>query len=80
MQAAQFLHNLIEKVPYKIHTILMDNGVQFTNQARNHRALPHIFDQVCEEIRQTIKICKRPNSLGGSIHINILYDNIMWKV
>jgi transposase InsO family protein len=50
MQAAQFLRNLIEKIPYKIHTILTDNGVQFTNQARNHRALPHnIFDRVCEE-------------------------------
>ena len=49
MQAAQFLRNLIEKVPYKIHTILMDNGVQFTNHARNHKTLPHIFDRVCEE-------------------------------
>ena len=49
MQAAQFLKNLIEKVPYKIHTILTDNGAQFTNQSRNHRALPHIFDRVCEE-------------------------------
>ena len=49
IQAAEFLKNLIEKVPYKIHTILTDNGVQFTNQARNHRALPHIFDRVCEE-------------------------------
>ena len=49
IQAAQFLRNLIEKVPYKIHTILTDNGVQFTNQARNHRALPHIFDRVCKE-------------------------------
>lgn len=49
MQAAQFLENLIEKVPYKIHKILTDNGVQFTNHARNRRALLHIFDQVCKE-------------------------------
>ena len=49
IQAAEFLKNLIEKVPYKIHKILTDNGVQFTNQARNHRVLPHIFDRVCEE-------------------------------
>ena len=27
----------------------MDNGVQFTNHARNHRDFPHIFDRVCEE-------------------------------
>ena len=49
IQAAEFLKNLIEKVPYKIHKILTDNGVQFTNQAQNRRALPHIFDRVCEE-------------------------------
>ena len=23
--------------------------MQFTNQARNHRALPHIFDRICEK-------------------------------
>ena len=51
MQAAQFLRNLIEKIPYKIHTILTDNGVQFTNQRRNYRALSHIFDRICEENR-----------------------------
>ena len=49
MQAADFLKNLIEKVPYKIHKILTDNGIQFTNLPRNRNALPHIFDRVCEE-------------------------------
>ena len=49
MQAAEFLRNLIEKVPYKIHTILTDNGVQFTNLPKNRNALPHIFDRICKE-------------------------------
>ena len=31
-EAAQFLRNLIKMVPYKIHTILTDNGIQFTNR------------------------------------------------
>ena len=30
MEAAQFLRELIEAVPYRIHTVLTDNGVQFT--------------------------------------------------
>lgn len=30
--AAEFLRNLIKILPYKIHTILTDNSVQFTNQ------------------------------------------------
>jgi transposase InsO family protein len=49
MQAAQFLRNLIGTVPYKIHTILTDNGVQFTNLKHQKYALPHIFDRVCGE-------------------------------
>ena len=49
MIAAQFLRNLIDKLPYKIHTILTDNGIQFTNQTRHKYASRHIFDRVCDE-------------------------------
>ena len=31
--AANFLHHLVEAVPYKIHTILTDNGTQFAEPA-----------------------------------------------
>lgn len=49
MQAAEFLRNLIKKVPYKIHTILTDNGIQFTNRAQDKYAFMHIFDRVCND-------------------------------
>ena len=49
MVAAQFLRNLIAAVPYTIHTVLTDNGIQFTNQARHKYAFHHIFDRVCDE-------------------------------
>ncbi len=49
MQTAQFLRNLIVKVPYKINKILTDNGVQFTNLPRNEKASQHVFDRVCTE-------------------------------
>lgn len=49
MDAAQFLRNLIKIVPYKIHTILTDNGIQFTNRAIDRYAGVHIFDRVCRE-------------------------------
>ena len=49
MTAAQFLRNLIATVPYKIHTILTDNGIQFTNRKQDTRAFAHIFDRVCWE-------------------------------
>ncbi len=37
MEAAGFLRDLVEAVPYTIHTVLTDNGIQ------------HIFDRVCDE-------------------------------
>ncbi|TDI63291.1 MAG: IS481 family transposase [Alphaproteobacteria bacterium] len=49
MIAAQFLRNLIKMLPYKIHTILTDNGIQFTNRKIDKTAGWHIFDRVCHE-------------------------------
>lgn len=49
VEAAQFLQQLIKTVPYKIHTILTDNGIQFTNHERHKYAFPHIFDRICKE-------------------------------
>lgn len=45
--AAQFLRNLIETVPYNLHTVLTDNGIQFTNRKKDRHAFVHIFDRVC---------------------------------
>jgi transposase-like protein len=50
--AADFLTALVEAVPYKIHTVLTDNGVQF-GDAIQHRSGPtaryrlHMFDRIC---------------------------------
>jgi len=50
--AAGFLQSLIKTVPYKIHTVLTDNGIQFAWLPKN-RTLPqarwnvHMFDRVC---------------------------------
>ena len=52
--AAGFLAALIEAVPYKIHTVLTDNGIQFRD-AIQHRSGPtaryrmHMFERVCRE-------------------------------
>jgi transposase InsO family protein len=47
--AAQFLRHLIAAVPYKIHTVLTDNGIQFTNRQLDQYAFQHIFARVCQE-------------------------------
>jgi transposase InsO family protein len=48
--AAGFLKALIKNVPYKIHTVLTDNGVQFIQLERGKNlTLPHIFGRICQE-------------------------------
>lgn len=49
MEAAQFLRELVEAVPYKIHTVLTDNGIQFTTRERDTYDGWHVFDRVCDE-------------------------------
>ena len=47
--ACQFLRQLISVVPYYIHTILTDNGIQFTNRLKDKRAFKHLFDHICSQ-------------------------------
>jgi IS30 family transposase len=49
MEAAQFLRDLLQARPYRIHTVLTDNGIQFTNRVLDAHAFAHIFDRVCSE-------------------------------
>ena len=49
-----FLEALIEAVPYDLHTILTDNGIQFADLPKNRdgwtaRMRVHRFDQICCE-------------------------------
>jgi len=46
--AAEFLRHLIATVPYKIHTILTDNGIQFANRKSDHYAFKLLYDRICE--------------------------------
>jgi hypothetical protein len=47
--AAQFLRNLLAIVPYKLHTVLTDNGIQFANRKQEKYACKHIFARVCDD-------------------------------
>jgi transposase InsO family protein len=52
--ATGFLQALVDTVPYRIHTMLTDNGIQF-GDAIKHRSGPtaryrlHMFERVCRE-------------------------------
>jgi transposase-like protein len=48
--AWEFLQHLLEVVPYKVHTVLTDNGIQFAEQPRNRNTIysrPMRFDMIC---------------------------------
>jgi hypothetical protein len=51
--ATDFLKALIKAVPYKIHTVLTDNGIQFTDLPKNRlgptaRWRARMFDMLCD--------------------------------
>jgi transposase InsO family protein len=47
LTAGAFIKVLIRSVPYRIHTVLTDNGIQFTNAGQPRNARPPLFDLVC---------------------------------
>jgi IS30 family transposase len=58
--AAEFLRHLIAAVPYQIHTILTDNGIQFANRSTDRHAFPLLFDRICTQHRIEHRLTK-PN-------------------
>jgi len=54
LPGATFLRGVIAAFPCKLHTILTDNGITFTDQPRNRsgptaRCRLHVFDRICRE-------------------------------
>ncbi len=68
--AVSFLENLIEDCPFRIHTILTDNGAQFTYALLAEHLRPknkvHPFDALCERnsIRHKLTKFKHPWTNG----------------
>ncbi len=49
--AWEFLQHMLEAVPYQVHTVLTDNGIQFAEQPCNRNTIysrPMRFDMICE--------------------------------
>jgi transposase InsO family protein len=57
LNGAAFLREVVEVFPYKLHTVLTDNGMAFADLPRNRGRHPeieatfggHIFDRVCDQ-------------------------------
>ena len=46
--AVEFLRRVITALPYRIHTVLTDNGIQFTARAQDRWDGRHLFDRACD--------------------------------
>jgi transposase InsO family protein len=75
--ASAFLMRVIAAVPYKIHTVLTDNGVQFTFPPRyadgpTARYMTHMFDMRCQEngIEHRLTKIKHPWTNGQVERMN----------
>ena len=70
--AKSFLECLIDAVPYKIHTILTDNGIQFTNRKQDIMAFMTPFDRVClkHDIEHRLTKVKHPWTNGQVERMN----------
>jgi transposase InsO family protein len=75
--ASAFLEALIAAVPYKIHTVLTDNGIQFTFPPRyadgpTTRYMTHMFDMRCREngIEHRLTKIKHPWTNGQVERMN----------
>ena len=75
--ASAFLEDLIVAVPYKIHTVLTDNGIQFTFPPRyadgpTATYMTHMFDMRCREngIEHRLTKIKHPWTNGQVERMN----------
>jgi transposase InsO family protein len=75
--AAAFLEALIAAVPYKLHIVLTDNGIQFTFPQRyadgpTARYVTHMFDRRCQEngIEHRLTKVKHPWTNGQVERMN----------
>lgn len=46
MNAKHFLESLIEMVPYRIHTVLTDNGIQFADLPKNRTGITRSYEAI----------------------------------
>jgi transposase InsO family protein len=70
--ACRFLRQLIALVPYHIHTILTDHGIQFTNRKKDKWAFMHLFDRICYQYKIEHRLTKvnRPWTNGQLERMN----------
>jgi transposase InsO family protein len=62
-----FLVRLPKGVPYRIHTVLTDHGIQFADRAQDRWDRSHLFDRYGVEQRRT-----RPNHPGTNGQVELL--------
>ena len=79
--AWEFLQHMLEAVPYQVHTILTDNGIQFAEQPRNRNTIysrPMRFDMICEANGIEHRLTK-PNHLWTNGQVKRIPLMVCWQ-
>ena len=48
--AVGFLHAVVAAFPYELHTVLTDNGIQFTDRKQDRWNGRHFFGHTCDRL------------------------------
>jgi transposase InsO family protein len=80
LNGAAFLREVVEVFPYRLHTVLTDNGMAFADLLKNRGRYPgleaifggHVFDRVCDEhgIRHRLAKPYHPWTNGQALRMN----------
>jgi IS30 family transposase len=79
-----FLEHLLQAVPYRIHTILTDNGIQFAEQPRNRNTAwsrQMRFNMICEAngIEHRLTKPNHPWTTGQVERMNRMIKDARWS-
>lgn len=74
MIAAEFVRHLIAAVPYAIHIVLTDNGIQFKNREQDRTAMEHIFGRLGLSFGRQLGVLE-----GMGIKVSIRIDKPAWR-
>ena len=69
--SVQFLQEVLIVVPYKLHAILTDNGIQFAEQLRNRNTIhsrKSRFDMICDANKIDHRLTK-PNHPWTNVQV-----------
>ncbi len=75
--AWEFLEHLLDAVPYKIHTVLTNNGIQFAEQPRNRDSIT--FRKMRFDLRKPRSASQTSQRLHRRLQLCSSFEDTQWS-